>query len=252
MSIKNIVTAENYLSLQNLIVETKYCKFVVIADAVADPTSFLDSPLHVGQSVGDGVCYVTVTHWTRSEGMYFRELCAELQNELNDKFTEVFPEFVEKHYISITDFSGKNNKYHKQTYYKNLPGILGRAQQLYNNVFIVIDTKRPDTLIGDFTSAVTAHGTLTLNLSTKGIGWLSIDVDKELIRFACRLHGKEQIVSVPFDALLAVYDPDGPTEIVSLGQIFDDSKVVEETPEVETSQPPKRPTFQVIAGGKTE
>jgi stringent starvation protein B len=252
MSIKNIVTAENYLSLQNLTVQTEYCVFVVIADAIADPTSFLNSQLHVGQSFNDEVCYVTITRWINPEAMYFKDLLLGLQQELELQFNKTFPAFVEKQFISITDFSGQNNKYHKQTYYKNLPGIFSYAQQLYRNVFIVIDTKRPDTLIGAFTSAVTPHGTLVLNVSTKGIGWMSVDVEKETIQFACRFRGNEQIVTVPFDALLAVYDPDGPTEIVSKGQIFDDSETVVETPEVETQQPIKRPAFQVISGGKTD
>lgn len=252
MCVKHIVTPENYADLQSLTITTDYCTFTVIADAVADPVAFSNSALHVGQSVGIDSCFVTVTEWHVASTVYFKDVCAELEKELNVRFESIFPTHVQKQYIPITDYSNKNNKYCKATYYKNLPGILTNAQRLYNNVFIVVDVKQPNVEIGDFKSAVTTNGTLTLNLSTKSLGWMSVHVEEEVIRFACRLHGKEQIVIIPFDALLAVYDPDGPTEIVSKGQIFDDKEVAVVAPVVEKPQLPKRPTFQVIAGGKTE
>ena len=251
MSVKHIVTLENYQALQNFTVQTDYCNFILIEDAVADPVSFLNSPLHVGQSVSEGKCCVTIMDWVKPEGMYFKEILREAHQKLNQAFVTAYPEHIEQMFISITDFQGKNNRFYKETLYKNLPAIFTLAQQLYRKVFIVVDADYPNIEIGDFKAAITSNRTLVLNVGTEGIGWMSVNTDEEVIRFACRFHGKEQIVSVPFDALLAVYDPVDSIEIFSKGQIFDNSQAEVDVSVVEKTQPPKRPTFQVIDGGKS-
>ncbi len=242
------VTPENLEQVKLFECSNEYVSFTVVKNGISLASSFPASNTLVGLAVSDDATLLIVTKWSQTGARYFQDILDECYEMLNNNFFEYARDFNQTGYVSITGQQRDRNIIKPEIFEKNIQSVFQIARQRCDNLLLELDVTVPGINIDGFGKAV-RNNRLVLNVAARSTGIFIVDTECNAISLSCRLHGQHQSLYIPFEAITHLADNSNGEMLPIYTRAWTTPVQSVEQPEVSK---PKRPTFQVIDGGKSK